>query len=638
MKKVLIYSILILILLSMFFVLNRRSRFININNVPLNGYTINLKKAENGNKFYFSRGSDLKEHTVIKNNSIILKELQPDSTYYYRINNGPIHKLKTENTIKSFKTIVANSRNSVFVLDNKLNLKYKIKLENLSDSVIFDGYLYLVSDKNLYVYKNEKKILSIPLKEIGKKLIAVKNRLFLSTTNFIYEINNLKILEKKRVDYTIEDFYPYKDDFLIYKKEDGIFLNNRKILETKILSSMVVKGNYLFVSEYDGNVYIEDLRNGAIIYHNNFKGRIFSISISGDKLYVGGIGKIIILNVSDFSNIRIDKDIKGDFVASNIQVCKDELVVSEGNKGVAIINADTGKTLYSFDKGIFAYDVTYLNKKYFFSDPYEGIKIYNDSFEKIKTYTVKGFVGIIYSTGKKLIVGIDKKLFIYNSNLELLSKLNLKEIPTSIRKKYQYLFVSEHNMGFQIINIENPSKPIIAETIYSNGSARNLDFENGKVYLANGKNTKIYNINMIINYEEKSSIKVNGNAFDCIVKNNILYIDNLKNSILMYDISDPEKPRFIGKKNVNYSIISMAIYKDYLICSGGFNGLYIYKEDGASLKLYKRIKDGSYYNKVLIQNGKVIVLKGEAGFDVFDKDFVLEKSVDWVFINSAKIY
>jgi hypothetical protein len=251
---------------------------------------------------------------------------------------------------------------------------------------------------------------------------------------------------------------------------------------------------------------------------------------------------------------------------------------------------------------------------------------------------MNGFVGIIYSTGKELIIGIDKKLFIYDKNMKLLSKIDLKEIPTAIRKKYQYLFVSEHNVGFQIINIENPCKPIIAETILSEGTARNLDFKNGSVYLANGKNIKIYSINMVINYEEKSSIKINGNAFDCIVKNNILYVDNLKNNILMYDISDPEKPRFIGKKNVDYNIISMETYKNYLICSGGFDGLYVYKDSGVSLKLYKKIKDGSYYNKTFTQNNNIVALKGESGFDILTSDFNLEKSDDWVFINSSKVY
>ncbi len=637
MKKKTIYLIIILAIILSFWAMKFGSKMIAVNNVPLNSYTVKFS-GQTPHKFYFSRGSRFSSYELLNKNTLTLKNLQPDSTYYYQIDNGKVHQLNTVDKTFEFNGILANAKNEVLVFDKKLNLLYRVQVQNLTDSEMFNGYLYVLTKNNMFVYKNDNKVFSINLNQTGKKLLKVNNNLYLLTQKSIFKINEFQTKLTLKNTFEISDFYPYQNSFLLYKNNSGIYFSKKKIFDIDNLSSMVVKGRYLFVSSYGGKVYIIDLRNFKTVYSKDLKFHIFNLFVDGNRLYLGGTGKLLIFNIKDFSKITLFKQIKTNFVFSKIVVLDNTLIGCEGDRGAVLINVKTGKTTYSFDNGIFAYDIAHLDKKYYITDPYQGIKIYNDDFKKINEFSIKGFVSIIYSTGKNIVIGVDKKLQIYDPNMNLISTIQLKEVPTSITGKYQYLFVSEHNTGFQIINIENPKKPIIAETILSGGSARNLTFKNGSVYLANGSNVKIYKINMVINYEQKSTIKVNGNAFDCVVNNNILYIDNLKRSISLYDISDPEKPRFIGVKKVGYSIVSMTFYKNYLICNGGFDGLYIYKNDGVSLKLYKKIKDGSYYNKAFVYGNKIVVLKGEYGFDVLDSSFSIQKKIDWVFLYSVKAF
>ncbi len=636
-RKIISLMILILVVVGIlsFVWFFKIDKFVVVNNIPINGYNIKLNQHS---KFYISRSSRLNDYTISQNDNIVLKHLLPDTTYYYKINNGRTHKIHTVKTNNLINGILANSKNKIFVFDNKLNLVYRINVKNVADSLYCNGKIYITANNTLLIYKNKILMKKILFSQKTKKLLKEKDSIFLSTKDTIYRIQDLSAVKILEIKGGFEDFDPYGSSFFIYKKNNGIYFKGLKILNIDDLSSMKAIGNYLFASGYKGEIFIVDLRTNKIIYKTRLNYHVFTICINGDKLYVGGNGYVSIFNIEDFNDISLSRTLNISTAVSDIKIRNNTMIIAEGNNGIALMDLKTYQTDYVFNRGIFAYAATIFDNKLFVIDPYEGINIYNKDLNKISQIQLNGFASCIYSIGKTLIVGVDKELLIYNDELKRISKVDLKAQPTDIKSKYQYIFVSEHNLGFQIINIENPSHPIVAETIYTNGTARNLDFENGTVYLANGKNIEIYDINMIINYEERSKINVNGNAFDCVVKDNILYIDNLKKSIMLYDVSDPAKPRFIGIKKVNYNIVSMEYYKDYIICASGFNGLYIYRNEGASLKLFKKISDGSYYNGIVPFKNGFIILKGESGFDFVDKNFDVKKSVDWIFIYSAKVF
>lgn len=144
-----------------------------------------------------------------------------------------------------------------------------------------------------------------------------------------------------------------------------------------------------------------------------------------------------------------------------------------------------------------------------------------------------------------------------------------------------YAYVTDENNGLRIIDVSHPSLPVLVGNYDTGGTARGLAVSQNHAYVADGSNGLV-----VINVSDPTSPILAGNfsqpgfrAFDVAVENDYAYVAS-DSGLFTFDVNNPESPALTGTNNpgfyvmdFQYEAITVSDNRTYSIDS--YNRLFI---------------------------------------------------------------
>ena len=205
------------------------------------------------------------------------------------------------------------------------------------------------------------------------------------------------------------------------------------------------------------------------------------------------------------------------------------------------------------------------------------------------------------------------------------------EFATGLYVYENYAFICSRYNGLEIIDISDIENPKFVSQVYKyNEEYYDCSVYNGYLYVSAWAQMKveIYSLENISNPEHISTILIDGEVGDIVVRDNILYIATgyhsrnsytynsspgygMGNGMEIYDVSNPESPIWLSTskidgryRNSDFDHWKIKIDGKYVYFTNIYNGIYIY--DVTDLKAPKRIDHLYIYIDKTSENYKKI--------------------------------
>ncbi len=537
---------------------------------------------------------DPKNPTLISKFIPHIEKYEYPSSYPYKI------------FIERDKMYIPYGISGILILDIK-NKEIPEKISIYKDTIPFydlsvkEKYIYAASfDKVVIINaknpKTPKKIGVLFEKKQTKKktkpslihLRLYENYLFIidRDTLFIYDLKNPEapqLIKKKKIGNFIEKFYIF-ENYIFVVDDKGFTL---RVWDMKIKKKKSKKGEK-----------IEILLSKKSVYKANYP--IKSVSFFRDFIYLA-MGKygIEAVNMEEIEKISKKKGVNlyTDCVAITTDEkftyavdTKEGLIVLDKEKKIPINWYGTTKDAIDFyktkrygyllQKGrLTALSVKddgepyridsinrvpirafrlYLNEQYIYIGALDfGIYIYSTKKDPtapklIKKYATDGNLYDMIAEGKILYLADGKAGFFVidvtdTESIKILRKYKPKSPVVSIYKIDDIIYLGEKDGTFEIISLENPKKiEQIGKLKFESPIVKIKKYKN-YFFLATGeggvkilKFTSVYNTPKLV-----KTIDTNGYTWNMILDQNLLWIADGENGVVIYDLSDPENPKLI---------------------------------------------------------------------------------------------
>jgi len=245
----------------------------------------------------------------------------------------------------------------------------------------------------------------------------------------------------------------------------GGYKITKKVATFGDANDVIVDGNYAYLAQGEVGLAIFDISNPnnptLVANQSGLKGYSTKLVKKNDVIYLaaGGSG-FNIVNIADMNDIQIsDQDINGKLV--NIHLMGDYLVSSLSETGIKMVNIEN--PIFIDYRG-----TTHTNG--FVRD----VAISND---QSKMFAATGEMGLsLYD-----ISVFDDGYGVY----PLLSSVNLPGYTESVvlDEANQKAFVACGTAGLQVVDYSNPNDLKVVGSYNSAGYAKEIEYENGKIYL-----------------------------------------------------------------------------------------------------------------------------------------------------------
>ena len=129
-------------------------------------------------------------------------------------------------------------------------------------------------------------------------------------------------------------------------------------LEAYLPASPAIMGDYAYIADYNGNVYVAYLSDGCIRSHRKLltapsdgDNMLSMPAVTSDALYVLSEGRYLLCIDIAKGNVKWKQMLRGEVGESSPQVCNDRVIVCTKTGVVSIHDADTGKKLWEYETG-----------------------------------------------------------------------------------------------------------------------------------------------------------------------------------------------------------------------------------------------------------------------------------------------
>lgn len=253
-------------------------------------------------------------------------------------------------------------------------------------------------------------------------------------------------------------------------------------------------------------------------------------------------------------------------------------VFSLGNLSFIGLTSSSTPGLAS-QKGIQIVDSTnpsnLINLGYISTDSGPG-KIDDSSNDVLDIFVEGNYLYAVTYAGGLLIIDISNP-----SRPVVTGKLNLDFETWAVVKKDNYVYIGNKTVGLQIVNVSNPFVPQLIGS-YSIMSLTHIQIEGNKIYGSTTNGIKIIDISNQTSPILLGSINISDfSAYETYFSNNYLYAINKPNkTIKTYDVSDPSNIALINEttsETIDFRSIIGFQDKLYVAAGAGTSGrLYIY--------------------------------------------------------------
>lgn len=191
---------------------------------------------------------------------------------------------------------------------------------------------------------------------------------------------------------------------------------------------------------------------------------------------------------------------------------------------------------------------------------------------------------------------LDSRVLILNpedDSIQIISSIIPQNVVRSILVHKNYIFMSEGEYGFEVIDVSNPAKPVyVTSYSLSNGKSKIvfIGFEAKDNYLyalIDDKKFLVFDISNIPNIRLIDEIKTESVPASLHIDGNLLAIGDGTKGIKIYDISNPSKPKVIRGIQTKVLANIIRFYGDDIIFTDFGDKIYLINIHGNVFELHK---------------------------------------------------
>lgn len=222
------------------------------------------------------------------------------------------------------------------------------------------------------------------------------------------------------------------------------------------------------------------------------------------------------------------------------------------------------------------------------------------------------------NAGLKIFDITDPVNIIYKGSLD--TELNFYRVFVSGDFAYVSEKVNPSTENLKIINISEPSSPVLTSSIAISNSISGIYVLGNYVYIANGsEGLKVVDVSNVNRPQVVASIDTNGTAHSLFVSGNYAYIANGTSGLMIIDISDLTKLKRIGSVYTQSEAFDLDIVGSHAYLAGTSKGLTIINiSNPTSPQITSSVDSiGSAYN-ISVSGNYAYIGKYSGGFELID--------------------
>jgi hypothetical protein len=353
------------------------------------------------------------------------------------------------------------------------------------------------------------------------------------------------------------------------------------------LRALKVKDSIAFVGLNDHTVQILNIVNAADIkLVSSFKAQSWplDIEVTDSKAYVAeGTKGVGIYDSTDLSAIRSAGRVQAGVSAQSIDLSGADLYVADHSAGLRICdvaNPASPHLLGDYDTYVDVSEVAVSGDYAFIADYSSGLEVYriNQSTAPTRMFRnspARGAVGIKLDGNRAYLADTDLRVFDISipSNCQLLGSFPLQSLPSDMCVQDSHIYIARAD-GFEILEARDPSQIRPVTFLPSSGALR-VTVAGTRAYTSTLNGISVYDIN-----NPAAPVLIGEHALRfpmaMAVVNNIGYVANAHNGLVVLDLSNPADVKELARHPVNGSAEAIQVWNSYAFVGAWLNGVQVF--------------------------------------------------------------
>lgn len=375
-------------------------------------------------------------------------------------------------------------------------------------------------------------------------------------------------------------------------------------INVKIIRDLEINGEYAYIASGSGLSIVHLTSTGVPangIYSELKDINLESIVVDGNFAYASGSRGLWIIDISNPSEPTIVSSYETEKWAYDLTKKGNYIYLYVKDEGLLIIDISnlskpTKIGFYTPTSGfIRAITSTDTDSYVYIASGRGGLRILD-----VKNPATPTEIGFLENMGFARDIAI-KNNFAYITLTEGLAIVDIKnpsqpllvkqyELPETVwRQKItlagNFVYLPAHDDGLSIINIANLNEPDKIYEYKNLSGITGIDIQDEYVYIATSYGLRVVHIS-----DSKTSAEVGSyiepfeKFYDIAVNNNLAYLTNrasygtdIKNDLIVVDISNPKNPLKIATYDLPYTTYGVAVTDEHIYVAAGTDGIFIYQ-------------------------------------------------------------
>lgn len=398
-----------------------------------------------------------------------------------------------------------------------------------------------------------------------------------------------------------------------------------------------VSGNYAYLASGSAGFHILDVSNPAspeFVSGRDSPGYCYELVRGGAFVYLAdGEGGLRVISVADINNPQEVASLQLGGWVRNVCLDGDYLYVAAETAGLKIVNIATPsqpQVVGTYNTSGMALGAYQVGNLLYLADGPGGVLIFDVSNPAqpglLGQWATGGVAHEVEVSGSYAYVANDSPgmviLNVANPALPyLMGQYNSPGLAWSLAIFGTALFLADDDMGLSSVWIANPQAPALLDTYAFPGEVRGIWVSGGYACVARGDLGKITVMNVtnpqlplqVANYLPPGDLT---EVVDVLIQGTTCYSSHLTNGAYFTNMSNPEAPTFIARKNTVGETVGLWPRYPYLYIADSWEGLVVVSL--TNLDSAWHINTTGWAKGVVLRSDTAFVSQWDAGIALID--------------------
>ncbi len=411
-----------------------------------------------------------------------------------------------------------------------------------------------------------------------------------------------------------------------------------------IIKDIFVSGNYAYVAIDKGGLRVVNITNPqspVLTGSYSHSGEVFNVFVDGNRAYLLAYYALKIIDVTNPANpVELGEAPAGAEYNGDVYVSLPYAYIVESSQywgGLTILDISSPTNAVpvgsvgtpGYPNGI-TYDGSYI----YIADQAKGLCIVDATTPStpviVGSYTdeYNFHVQSVAVANNLVYAGTDYGLAVFDVSTPAtpILKSNLKPNPPlgmcqQIALSGTTVYRAGHLMGQQVINVSDPTQPVVAKELNYHGSTFSAVIDGSYAYISNTHGgIRIMDISNPANPVETGTLKLSetGAAYASVVSGSYLYVAASLDGLLTIDISNPSAPTQLMDYVFSEPVNDVCLAGSYLYLSNSYDGVVVMDISNPAAPAYvTRRNMGNGVESVFAHDGYLYAVGG-MGMKVMD--------------------